>query len=50
MGISALAVDPHTKSPIVILKEIDGERTLPIWIGIVEASVMSIVKCRIKSF
>ena len=37
MVISVLAVDSKTKSPIVILKEVDGERTLPIWIGILEA-------------
>ena len=41
MVISVLAVDPLTKSPIVILKEIDGERTLPIWIGILEAQAIA---------
>jgi bifunctional DNase/RNase len=41
MVISVLAVDPMTKSPIVILKEIDGERTLPIWIGILEAQAIA---------
>ena len=41
MVISALAVDPHTKSPIVILKEMDGERILPIWIGFLEAQAIA---------
>ena len=41
MVISVLAVDPLTKSPIVILKEIDGERTLPIWIGLLEAQAIA---------
>jgi bifunctional DNase/RNase len=41
MVISVLAVDPLTKSPIVILKEIDGEKTLPIWIGILEAQAIA---------
>jgi len=37
MAVWALAVDSLTKSPIVILKEVGGEKTLPIWIGILEA-------------
>ena len=41
MMISVLAVDSSTKSPIVILKEVDGERRLPIWIGILEASAIA---------
>jgi bifunctional DNase/RNase len=41
MVISKLAVDSLTKSPIVILKEIDGERSLPIWIGMLEANAIA---------
>lgn len=41
MAISFLAVDSLTKSPIVILKEVDGERTLPIWIGVFEAQAIA---------
>jgi len=41
MIVSFVAVDPLTKSPIVILKEIDGERTLPIWIGLLEAQAIA---------
>lgn len=41
MVISELTVDPLTNSPIVILKEIDGERTLPIWIGLLEATAIA---------
>ena len=41
MIISALTVDPLTNSPIVILKEIDGEKTLPIWIGLLEATAIA---------
>ena len=40
MAIWALAVDSVTNSPIVILKEVDGERTLPIWIGLIEAAAI----------
>jgi uncharacterized protein len=41
MVISGLTVDPLTNSPIVILKEIDGEKTLPIWIGLLEATAIA---------
>ena len=41
MFISLIAVDSVTKSPIVILKEVDGERTLPIWIGLLEANAIA---------
>ena len=41
MIVSALALDPLTKSPIVILKETDGEGTLPIWIGFLEAQAIA---------
>ena len=41
MVISGLTMDPITNSPIVILKEIDGEKTLPIWIGLLEATAIA---------
>jgi bifunctional DNase/RNase len=41
MTISAIAVDSLTKSPVVILKEVGGERTLPIWIGLLEANAIA---------
>ncbi|MCK5343499.1 MAG: bifunctional nuclease family protein [Candidatus Heimdallarchaeota archaeon] len=41
MTISALTVDPLTNSPIVILKEVDGDKTLPIWIGLLEATAIA---------
>lgn len=41
MNISGVTVDPLTNSPIVILKEIDGEKILPIWIGILEATAIA---------
>ena len=41
MAISGLAVDPLTNSPIVILKEIEGDKTLPIWIGFLEAAAIA---------
>ncbi|MBN1830763.1 MAG: bifunctional nuclease family protein [Deltaproteobacteria bacterium] len=41
MLVSGLTLDPLTNSPIVILKEVDGERTLPIWIGLLEATAIA---------
>ncbi len=41
MVISGLTVDPITNSPIVILKEINGDGTLPIWIGLLEATAIA---------
>ena len=40
--ISGLAMDDRTKSPVVILKETDGERVLPIWIGENEAKAIAL--------
>ena len=41
MFISVIAEDPTTKSPIVILKEVDGSKILPIWIGFLEAQAIA---------
>ena len=41
MKISSLNMDPVTNSPIIILKEIEGEQTLPIWIGLLEATAIA---------
>jgi len=40
--VSGLAYDTVTKSPVVLLKERDGLRILPIWIGMNEASVIAL--------
>jgi len=37
MKVSGIALDPFTNTPIVILKDSTNERTLPIWIGFMEA-------------
>ena len=41
MTISSLNMDQVTNSPIIILKETEGERTLPIWIGLLEATAIA---------
>ena len=40
MKVSGLTVDPNTHTPVVILREKEGERMLPIWIGPSEASAI----------
>jgi len=38
MTVSGLGIDDRTHTPVVFLKEKEGTRTLPIWIGPPEAS------------
>ena len=42
MIISGLAFDPSNNAPIVILRERSGERIVPIWIGVPEASAIAL--------
>jgi uncharacterized protein len=39
--VQSLGMDQASKSPVVILQEVDGERVLPIWIGPQEASAIA---------
>ncbi|MEW6298585.1 MAG: bifunctional nuclease family protein [Thermodesulfobacteriota bacterium] len=41
MRVSGLTLDPVTKTPIVILKDIANKLNLPIWIGLMEATAMA---------
>ena len=41
MFVSGVAIDPTNNMPIIILKNNDKKRTLPIWIGISEASAIA---------
>ena len=41
MTIKGLMVDPITNMPIVILKDKQGDRVLPIWVGIFEANAIA---------
>ncbi len=40
MKVASLTVDPFTNMPILILRDGQGE-TLPVWIGVVEASAIA---------
>jgi len=42
MKVVGVTLDPVTNVPIIILKDQKNERTLPIWIGIFEASAIAI--------
>jgi bifunctional DNase/RNase len=42
MSIKGLMIDPMTNMPIVILRDEDGQRTLPIWVGPVEANAIAL--------
>lgn len=39
--VQGVRMDPMTNSPIVVLKELQGEKFLPIWIGIPEARAIA---------
>jgi uncharacterized protein len=42
MVIKGLMVDPVTNMPIVILRDREGDRVLPIWVGIFEANAIAL--------
>ncbi|HEY2908501.1 MAG TPA: bifunctional nuclease family protein [Vicinamibacterales bacterium] len=42
MTIKGLMVDPITNMPIVILRDKEGDRVLPIWVGIFEANAIAL--------
>ena len=41
MKVRGLTLDPLTNMPIVILKDLEEERALPIWVGIFEANAIA---------
>ena len=41
MTVSGLTIDPFTNSPIMILKDVDSEKAVPIWIGLLEATAIA---------
>jgi len=42
MNIKGLMVDPITNMPIIILRDPDGEKVLPIWVGVFEANAIAL--------
>ncbi len=41
MKVLGLTIDPVTNTPIVILKDMDNNKAIPIWIGLFEASAIA---------
>ena len=42
MKVNGLMLDPVSKTPIVILKDLDKKTTLPIWVGYFEATAIAL--------
>ena len=42
MKIRGLTMDPVTQMPIVVLKDVNGNTVLPIWVGIFEANAIAL--------
>src|ERR1700740_1496083 len=42
MKIRGLMMDPVTNMPIVVLKDVQGQAILPIWVGIYEANAIAL--------
>jgi len=41
MKVAGVALDPQSKSPVVLLKDPEQHYTLPIWIGLLEAAAIA---------
>ena len=42
MTIKGLMVDPVTNMPIVVLRDREGQKVLPIWVGVFEANAIAL--------
>jgi uncharacterized protein len=42
MTVKGLMIDPITNMPIIILRDVDGGRVLPIWVGVFEANAIAL--------
>jgi bifunctional DNase/RNase len=42
MMVRGLALDPITNMPIIILKDVEDRKALPIWVGIFEANAIAL--------
>jgi len=41
MRVFGITIDPFTNAPIVILKDLEEKNSLPVWIGVLEASAIA---------
>jgi uncharacterized protein len=42
MTVKGLMIDPITNMPIIILRDVEGGRVLPIWVGVFEANAIAL--------
>jgi bifunctional DNase/RNase len=42
MTIKGLMIDPITNMPIIVLRDEEGQRVLPIWVGVFEANAIAL--------
>jgi bifunctional DNase/RNase len=42
LTIKGLMIDPVTSTPIVVLRDEEGQRVLPIWVGVFEANAIAV--------
>jgi bifunctional DNase/RNase len=42
MSIKGLMIDPITNMPIIVLRDGEGQRLLPIWVGVFEANAIAL--------
>lgn len=48
VNVINVAIDVKSKMPVIVLKEKEGEKTLPIWIGLFEAQSIALAMENIK--
>ncbi len=49
MKVEGLVLDPATSMPIIILKDMEDQWTLPIWVGIFEANAIALEMEKIQT-
>src|SRR5574341_2335401 len=42
MAVKGLMIDPITNMPIIILRDREGQKVLPIWVGVFEANAIAL--------
>ncbi len=48
MKVAGIVLDPYSNVPIVVLRDLEEQTTVPIWIGLVEASAIAMELENIK--
>lgn len=46
--VSKVAIDVNSKMPVIVLKQKDGDKILPIWIGLFEAQAIALALENVK--